>query len=505
VPADSDVSLVLEGTYPYVSGGVSSWVHDLVCGLPELSFALYHLGPQRDAYGEPGYALPANVSGLAEHYLHEVEPSAAERERLQAELARRIRVARRAPRRASRTLDALRRLHLEDGIDDVLVADLTARDLSVDELLHGDAAFEAIAAIYRAIGGGAPFVDFFWHFRSAHVPLVRLLCADLPAARVYHSVSTGYAGAVAAVASKRSGRPMLLTEHGIYARERDMELARASWIREPELDPRMPVEATSPLRRFWSRFFRRLAHVAYHQSTRIVTLSDVNRCRQLADGADASRTMIVANGVDVAQLSRQIGKPARRGKRGAVRIAFIGRIVPIKDVITFVKACDLALREAPLDIRIIGPEDQDPAYVACCRELVATLGRDDDIRFVGPRRLGEIYGSVDVVVLTSLSEGQPLVILEAHAAGVACIATDVGSCRELLEGRDDADRRLGPSGIVTAVAAPDETAAAMVKLARDHRLRGMMGAAGRARVLAHYGKLQMLDAYRTVYRELGET
>src|SRR5262249_32823554 len=74
VPADSDVSLVLEGTYPYVSGGVSSWVHDIVCGLPELSFALYHLGPQRDAYGEPGYALPANVVGLSEQYLHEVEP-----------------------------------------------------------------------------------------------------------------------------------------------------------------------------------------------------------------------------------------------------------------------------------------------------------------------------------------------------------------------------------------------------------------------------------------------
>jgi glycosyltransferase involved in cell wall biosynthesis len=496
------VSLVLEGTYPYVSGGVSSWVHELVSGLPELSFALYHLGAQRDAYTAPGYKLPSNVVGLSEQYLHEVELSVAQRERLQAELTRRIRAARRAPRRASRTLDALRRLHLDDAMDDALVADLTARDLSVDELLHGDAAFEAIAGIYRVIGGTAPFVDFFWHFRSAHVPLVRLLCAEPPPARIYHSVSTGYAGAVAAAASKRTGRPMLLTEHGIYTRERDMELARASWIREPELDPRMPVETTSPLRRFWSRFFRRLAQVAYHQSTRIVTLSDVNRCRQLADGADASRTMIVANGVDVAQPPRQIS--ARRpSKRKPVRVAFIGRVVPIKDVITFVKACDLALRHVPLEIRVIGPDDQDPTYAACCRELVATLGREDDIEFVGPMRLDKIYGSVDILVLTSLSEGQPLVILEAHAAGVPCIATDVGSCREMLEGRDGADRRLGPSGIITAVAAHDETATAIVRLACDHNLRRRMGDVGRARVLAHYGKLQMLDAYRAVYRELG--
>ncbi len=502
--SDPDVSLVLEGTYPYVSGGVSSWVHDIVCGLPELSFALYHLGPQRDAYGKPSYQLPANIVGLSEQYLHEVEPTADQRARLQAELNRRIRAARRARRAASRTLGAIRRLHLEPDIDDALVADLTARDLTVDELLHGDAAFDVITQIYRAIGGAAPFVDFFWHFRSAHVPLLRLLIADAPAARVYHSVSTGYAGAIAAVASKRTGRPMLLTEHGIYSRERDMELARASWIREPEIDPRMPVETTSPLRRFWSRFFRRLAQLAYHQAAKIVTLSDVNRCRQLADGADAKRTMIVANGVDVAQLARQIGQPETMGRGAAMRIAFVGRIVPIKDLITFVKACDLALREVPLDIRVIGPEDQDAAYVACCRELAATLGREHDIHFVGPRRLGEIYGQLDLLVLTSLSEGQPLVILEAHAAGVPCIATDVGACREMLEGRDEPDRALGPSGIVTAVAAPEETAAAIVRLARDPSLRRAMGAAGRARVIASYGRVQMLDAYRAVYRELGE-
>ena len=66
---------------------------------------------------------------------------------------------------------------------------------------------------------------------------------------------------------------------------------------------------------------------------------------------------------------------------------------------------------------------------------------------------------LDVVVLTSLSEGQPLVILEAYAAGLPVVATYVGACRELIEGGDEADRALGPSGIVTRVANPAETAA----------------------------------------------
>jgi glycosyltransferase involved in cell wall biosynthesis len=105
-------------------------------------------------------------------------------------------------------------------------------------------------------------------------------------------------------------------------------------------------------------------------------------------------------------------------------------------------------------------------------------------------------------VLTSFSEGQPLVILEAHAAGVPVISSDVGACREMLEGLDAADRALGPSGVVTNVAAPEETAAAMVKLARNQTLRRQMGEAGRARVRTRYAKSQMIDAYRGYYTTL---
>jgi glycosyltransferase involved in cell wall biosynthesis len=183
-------------------------------------------------------------------------------------------------------------------------------------------------------------------------------------------------------------------------------------------------------------------------------------------------------------------------------VGFVGRVVPIKDVITFVKACDLALRDVNLAIEIIGPAEEDSAYATRCRELVELLGRGEEIRFVGPRKLAEIYSNLDICVLTSFSEGQPLVILEAHAQGVPVISSDVGACREMLEGRDPADRALGPSGIVTRVAAPDETAAALVKLARSASLRRQMGDAGRARVRTCYAKTQMIDAYRDLYISL---
>src|SRR5512146_1432689 len=64
----AQVCLLLEGTYPYVAGGVSSWVHCIISNLPELSFALLHIGAQRGAYGPARYTLPANVAGLSEVY-----------------------------------------------------------------------------------------------------------------------------------------------------------------------------------------------------------------------------------------------------------------------------------------------------------------------------------------------------------------------------------------------------------------------------------------------------
>jgi polysaccharide biosynthesis protein PelF len=486
-----EVCLVLEGTYPYVAGGVSSWVHDLVQSMPELRFALLHIGPKSGSYGEPRYRLPANVAGMTELYC---QPADATEKTTRT--TRRSRLS--AP---SRTLAALRRLHLEATVDDELIAGLAAADLSVDALLHSDDAFDVIREIARVRAPAAPFLTFFWHFRSMHVPLLRLLADEAPLASVYHSVSTGYAGVVAAVAAYRARRPLLLTEHGIYARERDMELARASGddTKLQGADPRLPA-TTSQLRQLWSTFFLKLSQLAYHRADAIITLSDANRKKQLEDGAAGDKIAIVPNGVDVDALIAAAAPPTPRVEGAPVRIGFVGRVVPIKDVITFIKACDLAMREVPLDVEIIGPSEEDSAYAIRCRELVELLGRTEEIRLVGPRELAEIYSNLDICVLTSFSEGQPLVILEAHAAAVPVIATDVGACREMLEGRDEADAALGPGGIVTRVAAPDETAAALVRLARSAALRRTMGIAGRARVRASYTKAQMVGTYRAYYR-----
>ena len=505
--ADTDVCLVVEGAYPYVKGGVSTWIHELIGGLPELRFALVHVGPERGTYRRRLYSPPANVVTFTDLYCR--EPLARGRDAAALErVARAERYRHADARRSSRVLRGIRRLHLDDQVDSSLLDDFASGDLSVGAFLHGRASFDLTMELCERLAPGASFLDFFWHFRSMHLPLVRLLGAEPPAAAMYHALCTGYAGLVAAVWSHRTGRPFLLTEHGIYSRERNLELDRAVWLhgtrdgrRSDGTDGAIDGATASALRKLWVRFFRALARCAYARATSVVSLCEASRTRQIADGARADRTLVVPNGIDLEGFRTRVGeKPFRAPARRRVRVGFVGRLVPIKDIITLIRACFLALRVVDVDVSIVGPIDEDPLYARRCRRLVAKLGLERVIRFEEALPIERIYPEIDILVLTSFSEGQPLVVLEASAAGIPVVASDVGACRELLEGgRSDFDRRIGPSGIVTRLAAPEETAAAIARLARDPELRRRMGDAGQRRVASFYQQTATVSTYRTLY------
>ena len=113
------------------------------------------------------------------------------------------------------------------------------------------------------------------------------------------------------------------------------------------------------------------------------------------------------------------------------------------------------------------------------------------------------YPQLDVLVLTSVSEGQPLVILEGFCYGLPCVATDVGACSELIYGREGEDRALGSAGFVTRVGAPAETAQALLQLAEDQDLRQRMGRSGQERVRRYYDFADLRRRYHQIYQEKG--
>ena len=84
----------------------------------------------------------------------------------------------------------------------------------------------------------------------------------------------------------------------------------------------------------------------------------------------------------------------------------------------------------------MGPTDEDEEYARECFDLVELMELPDVV-FTGRVNVTEYLGGLDFTILTSISEGQPLTILEGYAAKLPAIATDVGNCRGLLYGEDD--------------------------------------------------------------------
>ncbi|HIP53806.1 MAG TPA: glycosyltransferase, partial [Chromatiales bacterium] len=124
--------------------------------------------------------------------------------------------------------------------------------------------------------------------------------------------------------------------------------------------------------------------------------------------------------------------------------------------------------------------------------------------FTGRVDLKEWLGRIDLIVLTSISEGQPLVILEAGAAGIPCVATDVGACREMIEGDGRENPPLGSGGAVVPLSNPSSTARAIIRLLSDPSVLEQCGQVMQERVRRYYNKEDLIRTYQHLYESYRE-
>ncbi|MCX7934789.1 MAG: GT4 family glycosyltransferase PelF [Planctomycetota bacterium] len=490
----SDICLLLEGTYPYVAGGVSTWVAQILQAMPDLRFSILFIGPSSKQPLTPKYDLPRNVVEVRTAFVHDYPP-------LTFADGQRAKLCPAAWRALAAFQEAVLKGEAANLVDVCrAVAEAKSDEHLIAALAHSRQAWEQISGLYKRYAPeGFPFLDFFWTHRFIYIPALRLLRTPLPAARVYHAASTGYAGLLGARAARIGGAPLIITEHGIYTRERRLEIFNAEWIRERESDPFLDMQRRGGFtRQWWIRFFESLSRIAYGAAQHITSLFTANVAAQIKDGADAERTEVIPNGIDPRRYLKNAPRSADAG--APFHIGFIGRIAAIKDVKTLLRALAiLRSRQVAFRAFLLGPLDEEEDYAADCQRLAKALDLEGWVMFQGQVDVLEWLPRLDVVVLTSISEGQPFVILEAGAAGLPVIATDVGACREMLLGRPGEDASLGPSGLVTAVASPAETAAALEMLARDPALRRRLGENARRRVLRFYDLTTVMRRYRDLY------
>ena len=191
--------------------------------------------------------------------------------------------------------------------------------------------------------------------------------------------------------------------------------------------------------------------------------------------------------LDVKQPSGQV-----RGRLGLGRdtplVGIVGRLVPIKDHLTLLAA----MKELPgVHLAVIGDGELRAPLEAASRDM----GLADRVHFTGWwMDMASAISDLDVVVLTSRNEGTPVALIEAAAAGIPVVATDVGGVGAVVE--------HGVTGLLAPPADAPTVAAHIALLLVDPGARLRMGKAGRERVRDRFGQRRLLDDVRALYAEL---
>jgi glycosyltransferase involved in cell wall biosynthesis len=177
------------------------------------------------------------------------------------------------------------------------------------------------------------------------------------------------------------------------------------------------------------------------------------------------------------------------GLGDAFTLIMVARIDDMKGHDTLLQAAAL-LREAGQSpaLLLVGDGERRRAMQAMAREL----GLGADARFLGYRRdIPNLLAAADLFVLPSRSEGMPLSVLEAMAAGLPVVATRVGGVPELVSD--------GVHGLLVSIDDAPALAGAIRRLMSDPASAARMGSAGRDRVNRQFSFDAMLDAYDRIY------
>ncbi|MCA1981039.1 MAG: GT4 family glycosyltransferase PelF [Calditerrivibrio sp.] len=485
-----DIMILAEGTFPYIKGGVSSWIYQLITGLKEFNFGIIFIGSRPEDYKDIAYNLPDNLVYLEKSYLFDTHSYPAPKK----------------IRGKSKELDLIVKLHdffinrKGELPDETKKLDFYSDVITEEKFLYSKVFFERMVDVYSKNCSDLPFIDYIWTIRNSHAALWKITDAGkhIPPTMIFHSPSTGYAGFLGGMLKSTYNKPFLLTEHGIYTRERKIDLLTADWLKYYKPQLLREVTEENYLKNIWINFFQGLSFYAYSAADKILSLYQGAREIQVEYGADRGKTAVIPNGVDIDRYAKVVDIPREKNV-----ITLIGRVVPIKDIKTFIRSMRIIVNKIPdAEGWIVGPEDEDPEYVKECKDMVKTLSLDNNVKFLGFQRVDDILAKTKILTLSSISEGMPLVILEGFAAGVPSVATDVGSCKDLIEGRfNEDDKAIGSAGFVVKISNPSELAEAYERLLTDDDLWKSFRDTALKRVRTFYSQKLFLENYRKLYNE----
>ncbi len=470
------VCLLTEGTYPYVRGGVSTWCNELIRGLSDVQFSVYALIGNPAASLE--YALPENVERVLCLPLwgHEAVDEYNGPD-VRGKRDRSVRALRSefVPLFQSFLHEVLRGMEQADPqalIRDIGELYLYFRRHDYDWTMRRRETWDVAIATFRA----QPWHRRFMTSLEA-IELVRSLyryllplAIELPQTDIMHTSVSGLC-AIAGIAAKYAHKtPLILTEHGVYLRERVLGLARGGF---PFSD-----------RSVKKNLFSAIARATYACADVIAPVCTYNTTWEHFYGVPNDRITVIYNGVDEHRFEDRDIWP------NVPTVSAVLRIDPLKDVITMISAAKYVRDKLPqVQFNLWGPV-HDLEYDHVCRALIADLHLEETVHLRGSTQdTVSAYSNAHVVALSSISEGFPYSVIEAMMCAKPVVATDVGGISEAI----------GSWGTVVPPKRPERFAEALLTYLLNPEHARNIGKGARAFALEHFTQTRFLANYRELY------
>jgi glycosyltransferase involved in cell wall biosynthesis len=450
----------------------------LMLNMPEHEFSIVAINPDRSRKGQYVYTLPKNLTEIYDVFLDELASQQGRWNRKIPLTAEEVNVLEQVLLCGEVDWPAYFQSFLASARQG-----LNAMDIMLSEVFYRMVRKAYITKYYHV-----PFTQVYWTLRSMYFNMFALMFQKYPRADVYHAVSAGYAGLIGACAAQVNHSAFLMTEHGIYTREREEEIIKSDWVK-------------GYFKNMWIEFFYLLSNCAYTCADQVVTLFNYNRNIEIELGCPAEKIMVIHNGIDIGRYDQVARSVEKRVNPQIIKVGAIVRVVPIKDIKTMIQAFSLVRKKIDnIEFYIMGPIEEDKEYYDECVQYMNML-KLDHVIFTGKVNIADYLKDMDLLVLTSISEGQPLAILEGLACKLPFVTTNVGDCGALINGSYD---DFGPAGRVVPVMDYAGIAEGIIELCGHGDLRRQFGRAGFERVKEKYSFDAFISGYREIYARLGK-
>ncbi len=484
-----------EGSYPYSGGGVSTWAHILCTELKEdVDFHLMAI--TGSPFVEPRYKLPENIEDIIHIPLWGVEEPVHYYDK-------KTPFSKHIERKSKTTRKAVKDLFLpvyKDFID-CLIAPF--QDVSrISEVIYGmwkyfqhydykltmknpilwaifkDALIEKYVENYDPEFGDDPkVIDMTFGMRWLYHFMMPIAAPIPEEVNVTHSTLAGFPALASVAAKYEYGIPSMVTDHGVYMRERLINVGRSDMT---FFSKKLLVDMSTLVTR-----------AVYHTADQISPVTTANQKWEERFEADPENILPIYNGVDT-ELFKPTPKPEKT--EGVPTVIAVAQVFPLKDIETMIRTCDIVRKSIPnVQFTVYGSLEVDKDYVKTCRKLVKELDVEDHFTFGGfHNNPSMIFNEGDISILTSISEGFPYTVIESMSCGRPVVATDVGGIKDALE----------DCGILCKPRAPEEIAQGVIKLLEDSDLRIDLGNKSREKVLLNFTTDRSVKNYLESYRKL---